>query len=460
MSNLDFIETDSGVILTTILQHLENGCSEPLYPGDERRIFGESALAPLFVSLFAIVNDSCRQKMLRYARGEVLDALGENFKVYRESPKPATTTLRFSIAEAVGQNIVIPAGVRCTSDYMRYFRTDSTAVLQAGSTYVDAEATAEEGGKGGNDIGVGEINTIVDISEVPLIDSVTNITATAGGIDEESDDAYRERIRKSGDSISTAGPAAAYRYWAIASNPARISDAIVENLIRKRTEEIPVYSRSGGAFAFIGGEDLKEDTLVVKAHGSETEAALTSDYTVDYSDGRLLVIEIVPGGILAGATSLDVSIDEVADGEVVITPICFGGEIPTEEDLETVREKCSASDIRPLTDRVTVKAPDVEYYDIELTYYTTAAEEAACVETVEGSGGAIDQYVYWQGSSLKRDINPDYLRKLILAPNWEGAVGATMVQIVKPAYQDLPGTTLSKWSGSLTVHHIVKEGVN
>ena len=68
MSNLDFIETDSGVILTTILQHLENGCSEPLYPGDERRIFGESALAPLFVSLFAIVNDSCRQKMLRLFR--------------------------------------------------------------------------------------------------------------------------------------------------------------------------------------------------------------------------------------------------------------------------------------------------------------------------------------------------------------------------------------------------------
>lgn len=460
MSNLDFIETDSGVILTTILQQLENGCSEPLYPGDERRIFGESALAPLFVSLFNVVNDSCRQKMLRYARGEVLDALGENFKVYRETPKPATTTLRFSISEAIEQNIAIPAGVRCTSDYIRYFVTDSTVVLQAGSTYVDAEATAEEGGKNGNDIGIGEINTIVDISEIPLVDSVTNITATAGGEDEESDDAYRERIRNSGDAISTAGPAAAYRYWAIASNPARISDAIVENLIRTRAEELPVYTRNGTAYAFIGGDDLQEETLTVKAHGSATEAAVTSDYTVDYTDARLLIITIVPGGILAGASSLDVTIDEIADGEVVITPVCFGGEIPTEADLATVLEKCSASDIRPLTDRVTVKAPDVEFYDIELTYYTTAAEETACVNTVEGSGGAIDQYIYWQGSSLKRDINPDYLRKLILAPDWDGAVGATMVHITAPAYTDLPGTTLAKWSGNLTVHHIVKEGVN
>ena len=460
MSNVDFIETDSGVILTTILQQLENGCSEPLYPGDERRIFGESALAPLFVSLFSLVNDSCRQKMLRYARGEVLDALGENFKVYRESPKPATTTLRFSIDEAISTNIAIPAGIRCTSDYVRYFVTDNTVVLQAGSTYVDVTATAETGGKEGNDIGIGEINTIVDISQIPLVDNVTNIVATGGGEDEESDDAYRERIRNSGDAISTAGPAAAYRYWAIASNPARISDAIVENLIRTRAEEIPVYTRSGTAYAFIGGENLQEATLKVKAHGSSTVAALTSDYSVDYSDSRLLIITIVPGGILASAASLDVEIEEIADGEVVITPVCFGGEIPTAEDLAAVLDTCSASDVRPLTDRVTVKAPDVEYFDIELVYYTTAADEAACIASVEGSGGAIDQYVYWQGSSLKRDINPDYLRKLILAPDWEGAVGATMVQITKPVYQDLPGTTLAKWSGNLTVSHIVKEGVN
>ena len=459
MSNLDFIETDSGVILTTILQALENGCSEPLYPGDERRIFGESALAPLFVSLFSLVNDSCRQKMLRYARGEVLDALGENFKVYRESPKPATTTLRFSIGSAISTNITIPAGIRCTSDYERYFATDYTVVLQAGNTYVDVTATAESGGEEGNNIGVGEINTIVDISQIPLVDGVTNTTASAGGVDEESDDAYRERIRNSGDSISTAGPAAAYRYWAIASNPARISDAIVENLIRTRTEELDVYAKSGTSYAFIGGSDLQKETLVVKKHGTSTTAALTSDYTVAYDD-RLLVITIVPGGILAGESTIDVEIDETADGEVVITPVCYGGEIPTEADLATVLAKCSASDIRPLTDHVTVKAPDVEYYDISLVYYTTAAEEAACVATVEGDGGSIDRYVYWQGSSLKRDINPDYLRKLILAPDWDGAVGATMVQITYPAYTDLPATTLAKWSGNLTVSHVVKEGVN
>lgn len=42
-----------------------------------------------------------RQKMLRYARGATLDALGENRDVERHTPTPATTTLRFGVSEPV-----------------------------------------------------------------------------------------------------------------------------------------------------------------------------------------------------------------------------------------------------------------------------------------------------------------------------------------------------------------------
>ncbi len=75
MPDLNFITTDSQEIHATIIGELENGVAEPLYPGDERRLFGE-ALVPLFVAMYNAVNDAARQKMLRYARGPVLDALG------------------------------------------------------------------------------------------------------------------------------------------------------------------------------------------------------------------------------------------------------------------------------------------------------------------------------------------------------------------------------------------------
>ena len=86
-SSIDFVDTNAATILNTTLTILENGCGEPLFPGDERRIFGESALAPVFVTFFNAVNDGCRQRLLRFARGEVLDALGENNHCER---KPAT----------------------------------------------------------------------------------------------------------------------------------------------------------------------------------------------------------------------------------------------------------------------------------------------------------------------------------------------------------------------------------
>ena len=139
-------------------------------------------------------------------------------------------------------------------------------------------------------------------------------------------------------------------------------------------------------------------------------------------------------------------------------PICYGGEIPDESILAKVLEKCSADDIRPLTDLVKVQAPSVESYDIELKYYTTEADESACVETIEGDGGAIDKYVYWQGSALNRDINPDYLRKLILAPNWsDDAVGAVRVEVISPTFKELNSTTVAKFSGNLTVTHAITD---
>lgn len=369
MNDLNFIKTNASEIYEEVISKLESGCSEELYPGDERRIFGE-ALVTLVVALYSSINDACRQKMLRYARGEVLDALGDNRGVTREIAVAAKTVERFGINTPISSNIIIPAGTRVTSDYVNYFQTISTAVLPAGDLYVDVDVEATEGGQQANDIIAGAINVLVDM--VPNIDTVTNTVKTHGGADEEKDDAYRDRIRLSGSTLSVAGPPNAYRYWAMAAD-ASVADAYVSS---------------------------------------------------------------------------------PTPGVVRIVPICYGGIMPSEDILAKVLESCSADDVRPLTDQVTVAAPTIQAYDIELIYYTTEADESACVETVEGDGGAIDKYIYWQGSSLNRDINPDYLRKLILAPGWgENLVGAVRVEIISPAYTDLDETTVAQFSGNITVSH-------
>ena len=448
MSEIKFIETDAQKVSEAVLEDLENGCSEPLYPGDERRIFGE-ALAQVVVSIYNTVNDACKQKMLRYARGGVLDLLGENRDVERLEPTSATTTIRFGVKEPAAANIVIPAGLRLSSDFVYYFLTDATAVLPAGELYVDVTATAENGGAEYNDIATGEIVNIIDISEIPLIDYATNLLPTTGGGDQESDEAYRERIRGAENRLSTAGPAKAYKYWALSANPL-VTDVVVESETERIRRTLPIYA----GHAFQGGANLELESLVVFLP-DVTIADEGVDYTATYSD-ELLTLEL--SGSLADAESVYIEIDRKMDGRVKIVPICAGGELPDEDVLADVLAACSADDVRPLTDKVVVQAPGVQLYDIELTYYTTKANESEVVQNVEGSGGAIDRFIYWQGSSMDQDINPDELRKLILCPHWEeGLTGATRVTIVKPEYKELPSTTVAKFSGNLKVQHIVKD---
>lgn len=346
MAELNFIETSAKKVSDTVLEELENGVNEPLYPGDERRIYGE-ALAQVIVAVYNSVNDACRQKMLRYARGEVLDALGENRDVTRLDPTYATVTLRFSVSEPVASNIVIPAGLRVSGDFVHYFLTGSTVVLYAGTLSVEVTATAENGGTDYNDIAPGEIANIVDVSEVPLIDSVTNITATEGGGDREQDEPYRERIREAENRLSTAGPAKAYKYWALSANPI-VSDAVVESETERISRTLTTYA----AHAFQGGANLIPDTMVVYLpDGSEAVAGV--DYTATYDD-ELLTLAL--SGSLADAQTVKIEITRNMYGRVKIVPICAGGEIPDEDVLEDVLRVCSSDDVKPLTDLVTVEA--------------------------------------------------------------------------------------------------------
>lgn len=445
MSN-EFITTDADLIFEEIITTLEAGVSEPLYPGDERRIFGE-ALVPLFVAMYNSVNDASRQKALRYARGEVLDALGERSGVTRLAPTEATTVLHFSLNSAITENVIIPKGTRATSDNTRYFSTTKTAVIEAGQLSVDVEAVSEGGGTNFNGIPVGSINVLVDL--IAFVDNVSNIIITDGGSDEEDDDNLRERIRASTSKLSTAGSINGYRYWAMSADSS-IADVKVKSENETISRTLPV----NGSKAYKGGSDLIVESLVVYRGDGTTPATASKDYEAKYEDD-LLTIELIDGGALEGYRELKIKIDKTNEGVVKIIPICENGELPDDQIIDKVFAACNASEVRPLTDKIVVEVPSVREFDIELTYYTTTADESACVQTIEGEGGAVDQFIDWQSGALGRHINPDKLRALMLAPVGDAAVGATRVMITSPEFIELNDTTVAKFSGKKTIRHEV-----
>ena len=106
-----------------------------------------------------------------------------------------------------------------------------------------------------------------------------------------------------------------------------------------------------------------------------------------------------------------------------------------------------------MTDTVSAIAPTAVNYTINLKYYCTQDNLAATIETVEGEGGALDQYIAWQGQALGRDINPDQLRRFILAPS-EG-VGALRLDVTAPTFQALGKMQVAQLSGVPSVSYEV-----
>jgi phage-related baseplate assembly protein len=134
-------------------------------------------------------------------------------------------------------------------------------------------------------------------------------------------------------------------------------------------------------------------------------------------------------------------------GRVYIYLLKADGTIPAEGDpvLDAVRAAVSAKYVRPLTDFVTVSAPSVVSYEVELTYHISDDDAERVDEIKEAVDAAVSEYIAWQDGKIGRDINPDRLRKYLLN------AGASRVDIVKPVCTVVGSANVAKVSGVAAV---------
>ncbi|WP_241360534.1 baseplate J/gp47 family protein, partial [Pseudomonas aeruginosa] len=91
----------------------------------------------------------------------------------------------------------------------------------------------------------------------------------------------------------------------------------------------------------------------------------------------------------ADSKIVDAHIDFPSACVVDIYPLMMGGELPS-ADVLTAVQSIFSDDIRPMTDKVTAKAPTQINYDINIKYYCTSENEEAAIILVESEGAAID----------------------------------------------------------------------
>lgn len=106
----------------------------------------------------------------------------------------------------------------------------------------------------------------------------------------------------------------------------------------------------------------------------------------------------------------DVIAMQPSPGCVDIYVLMDDGTLASTEIKNAVLRACNADEVRPLTDKVSVKDASQVEYNIDITYYITAGTDRDTAEIEAAVKEAVDRYVTWQNGKLGRDINPDKLR--------------------------------------------------
>lgn len=217
---------DPNLILADMISAFEAATGRILEPAQVERL-----LINLYAYRESLVRNAIQyageQNLLAFARFPMIDYLGGLLGVSRLAAQPAVTTLQFTLANALTVQYTIAAGTTVgTSDGQFVFATNLDLTIAAGATTGSVSATATVAGPGANGYLPGQVN--VQLNPSALIASVTNLTTTAGGSAPETDDHLRDRIQAAPNQFSVAGPAGAYRFFALGADPS-IVDVQVES---------------------------------------------------------------------------------------------------------------------------------------------------------------------------------------------------------------------------------------
>lgn len=275
----DFIERDADKITAEMIAKYEADTGKTLYPAQaERLLIDLWAYREMLVRV--AVQEAAKQNLVAFAREPMIDYLGELVGVYRLAAQPATTTLQFSVDEALAIDVLIPAGTRVSASDSVIFATDTDVVLKAGLLLVNVTATCTEPGTAGNGWQPAQVSQLLDeIDNVNLL--VSNLMASSGGSEQEDDDRLRERIRLAPESFTNAGSRGAYRFHAMQAHPNIVDVAVLP--VPGTVDLYPLLSTGlpdGGVLtlveSFCSDEKVRPLTDTVRA-----KTPVKVDYTIE-----------------------------------------------------------------------------------------------------------------------------------------------------------------------------------
>lgn len=206
---------------------------------------------------------------------------------------------------------------------------------------------------------------------------------------------------------------------ALAETPGAAANCIVPGALKQLVDPLPFVEKVENIDETSGGADWEDDNqLRVRtflAPASYSTAGPTNAYvfhTLAYS-----------------AAIGSVNVSSPRPGDVDIRVLLKDGSLPSEALCEEILEHLNDREVRPLTDHVSVSAPDEIEYEVDLTYWVAGSMSDQAVSTQQAVEAAIREFNAWQTGAIGRDINPSELTRRIME------AGAKRVDIREPAFK-------------------------
>ena len=131
---------------------------------------------------------------------------------------------------------------------------------------------------------------------------------------------------------------------------------------------------------------------------------------------------------------------------VIIYILMQDGSMPAEEVIQGLAQYLKDEKIRPLTDKVEVKAPTEKPFDLELTYYINRSNQASAYMIQKRVEEAVQNFISWQTTEIGRDINPSELIRRIRE------AGAKRVNVISPPFSQVGDTEVARLSQRIVTY--------
>lgn len=205
---------------------------------------------------------------------------------------------------------------------------------------------------------------------------------------------------------------------ATCNTPGTVGNNMAPGQVKEIVDLYDYYQKAENITTTSGGAEAEDDA----SYYERMRESMESFSTAGPINGYVYFTKSVSAAVA------DVAVTSPEPCVVDVRVLLQDGQEATETVLQEIADALNADDVRPLTDTVTVSAPEKVPFSVDVTFYISQPNSASASIIEAAVRQAVKDYITWQTSKMGRDINPSYL----IAKMMEA--GAKRVEVRQPEF--------------------------